>query len=173
MNGVILYKSKYGATKKYANWLSEETRFPMIETTKAKIDQIQKYDVIILGGGIYALGIAGLSFLRKRIGVLQDKKILVFCAGASPYEERAFHEIVEHNMKDKLAGIPCYYCRGAWDMSAMSVVDRNLCKMLRKTVAKKNPNEYEVWEQALMEAGDEKCDWTDKKYIEPILKALY
>lgn len=40
MNGVILYKSKYGATKKYANWLSEETRFPMIETTKAKIDKI-------------------------------------------------------------------------------------------------------------------------------------
>lgn len=54
-------------------------------------------------------------------------------------------------------------------MSAMNVVDRNLCKMLRKAVAKKAPSEYEVWEQALMEAGDEIYDWTDKKYIEPIL----
>ena len=27
MNGVILYQSKYGATKRYAEWLSEETGF--------------------------------------------------------------------------------------------------------------------------------------------------
>ena len=34
MNGVILYQSKYGATKKYADWLSEETGFPCMETKK-------------------------------------------------------------------------------------------------------------------------------------------
>lgn len=28
-------------------------------------------------------------------------------------------------------------------MEAMNVVDRNLCKMLRKEVAKKQPDEYE------------------------------
>ena len=27
MNGIIIYKSKYGATKKYAEWLSEATGF--------------------------------------------------------------------------------------------------------------------------------------------------
>lgn len=122
--------------------------------------------------GIYASGIAGLSFLRKNIDVLKEKKIIVFCNGASPYEEAAFQEIVQHNMKDKLTDIPCFYGRGAWNMDAMNVVDRNLCKMLRKAVAKKNPNEYEVWEKALMEAGDDSCDWTDKKYIEPILEVL-
>lgn len=172
MNGVILYKSKYGAIKKYANWLSEETGYPIVETTKAKINEIQKYDVILLGGGIYASGIAGLSFLKKHIDDLQNKKIIVFCAGASPYEERAIQTVVEHNMKDKLSEIPCIYCRGAWDMDAMNMVDRNLCKLLRKSVAKKDPSDYEVWEQALMEAGDESCDWTDKKYIEPILGEL-
>ena len=34
------------------------------------------------------------------------------------------------------------------------------------------PKDYEVWEQALMAAGDDKCDWTDQKYLEPILAAL-
>ena len=32
MNGIILFQSKYGATKKYAQWLSEETGFPCVET---------------------------------------------------------------------------------------------------------------------------------------------
>ena len=57
-------------------------------------------------------------------------------------------------------------------MEAMNVVDRNLCKMLRKAVAKKQLDEYEVWEKALVAAGDDSCDWTDQKYIEPILDLL-
>lgn len=62
MNGIILYQSKYGATKRYANWISEETGFDCVETKKARIEEIRKYDVIIFGGGLYASGIAGLSF---------------------------------------------------------------------------------------------------------------
>ena len=46
MNGVVLYQSKYGATKKYAEWISEKTGFPVIETKKAKIGDIKKYDNI-------------------------------------------------------------------------------------------------------------------------------
>ncbi|MDD6191279.1 MAG: flavodoxin domain-containing protein [Firmicutes bacterium] len=171
MNSIILYQSKYGATKKYALWLSEETGFACVETKKAKISDVRKYDTVILGGGIYASGIAGLSFLKKNIKELQGKKIIVFCVGASPYEEKAYREIAAHNMKGGLSDIPCYYCRGAWDTEAMSIVDRNLCNLLRKSVAKKDPKDYEVWEQALMAAGDEKCDWTDRKYIVPILEA--
>ncbi len=172
MSGIILYQSKYGATKRYADWLSEETGFRCIETKQASMEEIKQHSTIILGGGIYASGIAGLSFLRKHIKELQGKRIVVFCDGASPYEADAFAQIIARNMKDTLAGIPCFYCRGAWDMDKMNMVDGNLCKMLRKAVMKKDPNEYELWERALMEAGDKKCDWTDKAYIAPILEAI-
>ena len=172
MNGIILYQSKYDATKKYADWISEETGFSFVETKKAVIDDIVKYDTIILGGGIYASGIAGLSFLKKNIKQLSNKKIIVFCCGASPYEESAFQQIKSFNMKDALTNIPLFYCRGSWDMDLMSFKDRTLCNMLRKAVSKKNPNDYEVWEKALIAAGNEKCDWTDKKYIKPIINCL-
>ena len=48
MDGVILYQSKYGAAKKYADWLAEETGYPCMETKKADIKKIEKYDTIIL-----------------------------------------------------------------------------------------------------------------------------
>lgn len=172
MNGVILYQSKYGATKKYAMWLSEETGFSLIETKKARIENIQKFDTIILGGGVYASGIAGLSFLKKNIDTLCNKKIIVFFVGASPYDEVSFSEVAQRNMKNKLAGVPCFYCRGAWAMDAMTIIDRNLCKMLRKAVEKKQPEELENWEKALMDAGNDSCDWTDKEYLKPILDML-
>ena len=37
-----------------------------METKQARISAVREYDTILIGGGIYALGIAGLSFLRSR-----------------------------------------------------------------------------------------------------------
>ena len=145
MNGMILYQSKYGATKKYADWLSKETGFECVETKKANINEVEK---------------------------LSEKKLIVFFCCASPYDEAAMKQIRSHNMKDKLSDIPIFYCRGAWDMDSMSFKDRTLCNLLRKAVAKKDPADYEIWEKAIMEAGENNCDWTDMKYIEPILEYI-
>ena len=169
MSGIVLYQSKYGAAKQYAEWIAEDTGFKCTEAKKADKTELAGYDTIVLCGGIYASGIAGISFLKKNIGKLNGKKLAVFCCGASPFEEKAFEQIRLFNMKDALASISLFYGRGAWDMEAMSFKDRTLCNMLRKAVAKKDPADYEIWEKALMEAGEDKCDWTDRKYIEPLV----
>lgn len=168
--GIILYKSKYGATKKYAEWLKEETDFDCVETKNADIKKVKEYGTIIIGGGIYASGIAGLSFLKKNYVELKNKRVAVFCVGASPYEEEVFNQIVEHNFGDDLKEIPCFYCRGAWDEDAMTFRDRTLCKMLQKSVSKKDPSTYQIWEEALISAFGQKCDWTDKDYLKPIIE---
>lgn len=168
--GIILYQSKYGATRKYAEWLQEATQYECIETKKADIKKVKEYDIIILGGGVYASGIAGLSFLKKNIKYLKDKQIVVFCVGASPYDEKAFDEAKKHNFKNELEYVSCFYCRGKWDEDAMSFADRTLCRMLQKAVEKQDPAAYEPWQKALMCAVGQKCDWTDKKYIDPILE---
>lgn len=170
--GIILYQSKYGATQKYARWLIEETGYDCIETKNAKVSNLQNYEVIILGGGIYASSIAGLKFITKNIDFLKGKKIAVFAVGASPYDEKAIIQIREMHFKDKLSDIPLFYCRGSWDEEKMKFTDRTLCKMLQKAVAKKNPEEYEPWQKALMCAVGQKCDWTDKSYLNPLLKYI-
>lgn len=164
-NGIVIYKSKYGATKKYADWLMEMTGYDCMEIQKATLDVVSQYKTIVLCGGIYASGIAGLSFLKKHFRDLNGKKIAIFCVGASPYNEQAFNEIKKHNLKDELCDIPLFYGRGAWDESRMSFKDRTLCKLLQKTIEKKDPNTYEPWMKALMCAVGKSCDWTDKKYL--------
>ena len=169
-NGIILYQSKYGATKKYVDWLVEETKFEIIVTSKANINKVKQYDFIILAGGIYASGISGLSFLKKNYNDIKDKKIAIFCVGASPYEEKAFKQICEHNLKNDIKDIPMFYGRGAWDEEKMTFKDKTLCKMLQKVVAKQDPKTYEPWQKALMSAVGQKCDWTEKKYLQPLLE---
>ena len=134
MSGIILYKSKYGATKQYAEWIAEETGFSCFQIDKADINEVARKDVIILGGGVYASGIACIPFLKKNIGKLKEKKIIVYACGASPFEESAVETVRQHNFKGNLKGIEFFYCRGSFDMKSMTFADRTLCKMLRKAV---------------------------------------
>ena len=87
MDGIILCRSKYGASAKYAEWLSQETGFKVIDTKKADIKEVEKYDNIVLGGGIYAASIAGAAFLKKNIAALKGKNIYVYCCGMAPYSD--------------------------------------------------------------------------------------
>ena len=65
-----------------------------------------------------------------------------------------------------------FYGRGAWNEEKISFKDRNLCKLLQKAVSNKNPKDYEIWEKALMCAVGQKCDWKDKKYLEPVVNFI-
>jgi len=168
--GVILYQSKYGATKKYAEWLQEATGFDCIETKKAKISDVEKYDVVILGGGVYASGILGFPFLKKHISRLKGKRVAVFCVGASPYDEKAIEAVRKLNFKDELSGVPLFYCRGAWNKDTMKFLDRKLCDMLIMATENQDPSTYEPWQKALMSTSGKNCDWTDRSYLEALIE---
>ncbi len=173
-NGIILYQSKYGATQKYAQWLGEETGFSTIETKRAKLENVLSYDTIILMGGVYASGVAGLSFLKKHFQLLKSKQIFIFAVGASPYDEAAIQQAKAHNLQGEMSELPFFYGRGAWDFKGMTFVHRTLCSMLMKAVAKEDPATHEPWQKALMEAAKTEgaCDWTDKGYLVPVVEAL-
>ena len=170
--GIVLYQSKYGSTEKYARWLAEESGYDIIEVKKAKADTMNGYETVIFCGAVYASGIAGISYLRKNKNALAGKRTAVFCVGASPYDEKAVADVKAQNLKEELKDIPLFYGRGAWDEEGMSLPDRMLCRMLQKAVAKKDPDTYEPWMKALMCAAGQKCDWTDKTYLEPLIGYL-
>ena len=60
--GIIVYQSKYGATKKYAEWLREATGFDMAETPKADGRTIEQYDRIILTGVVAECCVLSTAF---------------------------------------------------------------------------------------------------------------
>ena len=166
--GLILYKSKYGATKKYVDMLSEELDCDIVESENYSKAVFEQYSWIVFAGGIYASGISGLDVLRKNYQQMKSQ-VAIFCVGASPFDEKAFEEIKNHNLKGDLSNIPVFYGRGMWNESKMSLIDRTLCKMLHKAIAKKDPDSCEPWMKALLSATGQNCDWTDRKYLIPLI----
>ena len=51
------------------------------------------------------LELVALNF-RKYQDLLKDKNVIVFCCGASPYEEKAFKQVKDFNMKNISLNVP-------------------------------------------------------------------
>ena len=172
-NILIIYKSKYGAAREYAQLLGKALDTAPVSVDQAKSQMVTSADTIILCGGIYASSIAGLSFLKKNTALLSGKKTAVFAVGASPYDQKTLEELKKRHLSGALEGIPLFYGRGAWNEEIMTVKDKFLCSMLMKVVSKKPAEQCEPWELALKEAMGKKCSWVDEKFLEPLYKYIH
>ena len=77
MSIIVIFKSKYGSTKQYAEWIAQELGCSSVDVNDITIGDLEKYDKIVYGGGLYAEVINGASFLTKNIDKLKDKKIAI------------------------------------------------------------------------------------------------
>ncbi len=171
-NILIIYKSKYGAAREYAQLLGKALNTAPVSIDKARSQTVASADTVILCGGIYAASIAGLAFLKKNAALLKEKQTAVFAVGASPYDQETLEELKKRHLSGVLEGIPLFYGRGAWNEEIMTAKDKFLCSMLMKVVAKKPEDQCAPWELALKEAMGKKCSWVDEKYLEPLYKYI-
>lgn len=171
MNPIVLYKSKYGATKTYADWIAEELNCMAIDAKKIKIEDIMEYDTIIYGGGLYAEIINGVSLLTKNIEKLKDKKIIVYTTGITPLKCREYYDklVLEKNFtKEMLEKIKIYNFMGKMIIDELSLVHKTALKTLKKIMQeKKNPTEME---KLLVELCDADGDFCDKDSIKELLE---
>lgn len=169
---LVLYKSKYGATKKYAQLLKDALPCDVFPIDGYDFRDLVQYDFLILAGGIYASGISCMKYVRKNVQALRHKPGAIFAVGASPFEPEAFEAVKNRNLRDLPLKFPLFYGRGMYDESQMSLKDRTLCKLLRKSLSKKGPSSFEPWMKAFFEAEGKSCDWVDRTYLEPLIAYL-
>ena len=171
MNTIVIYKTKYGATKKYAQWISEELGCEAVDAKKITVDDILKYDTIVYGGGLYAEIINGVHILAKNIDKLKDKKIAIFTTGLTPPDCRDYYDkmVIEKNFKEGLPEIvKVFNYLGKMVVSELSLVHRTALKTLKKIMqGKENPTEME---KLLIELCDADGDFCDREAIGDLIE---
>lgn len=169
MKKVVIYKSKTGFTKKYAEWIAEEIGADIYEEDKTNEEHLLSYDLIVYGGGIYVSGISGVKLLTRNYEKIKDKKLIVFATCLSPIKENTESEIKSLNFTEQQQEkINFFLLRGGFDYKRLSFVDKLLMSILRLMLkSKKNPTPDE---KGMLAVYVKSVDWTNKKYIDPIVK---
>ncbi len=173
MNAVVIYKSRYGSAKQYAEWIAEEIGCDIRNEKETKISDILKYDTIIYGGGLYAEVIAGVTLITKNIHKLKDKKIAVFTTGITPIEYSDYYDkyVLPKNFKNGVAeNVKIFNFLGKMLLSELTPVHRTALKTLKKIMqGKENPTEME---KLLIDLCDVDADLTDRSQIAPLIEYI-
>jgi len=170
MNSIVVYKSKYGSTRNYAQWIAQDLSCEAVDAKKVNADDLTKYDTIIYGGGLYAEVINGVSLITKNIDKFKDKKIIVYSTGITPLNYREYYDklVIEKNFKpEMLSKIKIYNFLGKMVLDELSFAHRTALKGLKKIMSsKENPTEME---KLLIELCDADGDFTDRNAINELL----
>lgn len=168
MKTVVIYKSKTGFAKKYAQWLAEALSADIFEASKANIDKLRDYDTVIYGGGLYAVGINGVKFITRNMDQLKNKKIVVFATGVSPSREYDIEKVRDNNFTaEQQQYIKFFYLRGGFDYSSLTVIDKVLMTFLKWKI--KCKKEHTSDEKGMLAVYNKPVDYTIKKNISEIV----
>ncbi|NLA52964.1 MAG: flavodoxin [Clostridiales bacterium] len=170
----VVYKSKYGSTKKYAQWIAEECQADLFDVSEAGAEKLKGYDTIVYGGAIYASGISGVSVITKNYERLKDKKIIVFTVGiAAVNDEESFLSIIEKNFsKEMISHIKFFHFRGGIDYKNLGMLHKSMLTVLKAASAKAGAKKISDEEIEILVTKKGKLDYTDRKAIEPLLQYL-
>ena len=153
---VIIYESKTGFTKKYANMLAAKTKLKVFPTKE--ISKVNNEEEIIFLGWMKVGKIQGLNKLRKR-------NVKVVCgSGTGRTAEPSIEAVIARN---KIENKEFFYLRGGCrPLKELKGMDRIMLSLFVKMLKSRNDKD-EKTEEAVMiiENG---YDGVEEKNLEPL-----
>ena len=174
MKTLVIYTSQTGFTKRYAEWIADRLQADILnldEAKKQKNEFFNSYDAIIYGGWAMAGNVVKIKWFLTRAANWKEKKLAVFCVGASPHESPEVQTALDNVLDDEQKKyIKAFYLQGGLNYSAMKLPYKLAMKGFAAAVAKtKNPTETE---KAMAEMISHSYDISDEKYITPIVEYI-
>lgn len=173
MRTVVIYKSKTGFTKKYAEWIAEELSADLYHVSNVDTTMLTVYDTVIYGGGLYAVGINGVKLIVHNLDKLKDKKVVVFATGLSPLREEVLSEVKDRNFtSEQQKFIRFFYLRGGFNYQKLNFLDRILMTLMKTSIKWKVKRKRTLTpdERGMLEVFDKPADFTKRNKIDEIIR---
>jgi menaquinone-dependent protoporphyrinogen IX oxidase len=118
MKTLIIYKSKTGNTKAYAEDIAKKIGGEVIPLKNFKASKAKDYDTIVFGGWVLGGTIQGLNKFLEHYNDFKDKNLIVFSVGLSVPTQEGRSILIEQNLLD-MYHIRFYQLRGSFDMKKL------------------------------------------------------
>ena len=135
MKGLVVFGSKYGTTREYAEALAKDLNFKCYSYDEVNDEIINSYDYIIYGGGLYAGAVLGLSKTIKKINNFKDKKIIIFTVGLANPQDKDNIRTIRNNIKKQIpeevySEEKIFHFRGGIDYGKLSFIHKTMMTLL-------------------------------------------
>ena len=172
---IIIYGSKYGSTRKYAEELSKRTG---IEAVKySDIEDINKYGTVIYLGALYAGSVLGLEKTLNKLRDINNKKVIIATVGLADPNDEENRKGIKENIKSQIYDCIYYrskifFLRGAIDYSKLNLKHKTMMAFIKRKLKAMDEGEMTAEIRAVVETYGKNVDYVDFDALNPIIDEI-
>lgn len=173
----VVYASKYGSTKQYAQWIAEELSADLFESDKIPINELKEFDTIIYGGRLYAGTIKGINLIIKNFELIKNKNLIIFTCGlADPTHEENL-KALNNNFKkifkeDMITKIKFFHFRGNINYKKLTFTHKIMMSLLKFSINKKDPQTLTEENKEFLKTYGKEVVFANKLTIAPLIEFI-
>ena len=170
---LIIYGSRYGSARRYAERLAEMTGLEAVEYKAVK--DLGDYDRIVYLGSLYAGGVTGL---KQTVGKMSpQQELIVATVGLADPTDAANVAHIRQSIKDQIPAhfydeSRLFHLRGAIDYTKLNLKYRLMMSLLAKKVAKLSEEQQNAETRAMLETYGKQVDFVDFSSLQPIVDKI-
>jgi len=168
MKTIVVYKSRYGETARYAQWIADRLNCPCKPTRKA--GSLKDYDVVVFGSPVYRGRPLARHWLQRHVKPTQ--KVFIFMVGLTdPRDGEAYADVARHYGKRLLSQARFFSMRGGLRMKRLKVMDRGTISGLSRMIERRGRIESSN-EAVILKAMDQDVVYTDIAHTRDLVDAI-
>ena len=177
MEGIVIYGSRYGSAKTYAEALAQRTGFEL--RPYQSVGELDEYDAIAYVGAIYAGSVTGMKATLSKLadGKAAGKRIAIATVGLTDTDDPDTVKRIEAGMRsqlpeDVIEAASLYHLRGAIDYTKLGLGHRAMMWLLRRTARKMDESERSSEMQAVMDSYGKSVSYVNTDLVAQIADEL-
>lgn len=175
MAGIVIYGSKYGTGKQYAEELAKRTGLTAVPYDA--VDDVNKYEVIAYIGSLYAGGVVGMKQTFAKLASCEGRTLVIATVGLADPTDAENVANIEANMRRQLPkavydAAHIFHLRGGIDYTTLGLTHKGMMALLVRK-AKGLPEEKKNAEvRAMIETYGKQVSFVDFATLEPLIAVL-
>jgi menaquinone-dependent protoporphyrinogen IX oxidase len=172
---IIIYDSRYGHTKKYAQWLAEELNASICEIKNTNATTWNDYSTFVFGSSLYAGRSKAALTIVKHFKQLRDKKVVLFTCGVADVTKesnlvninKALDKVITSEIRSRTA---IFHLRGGIDYANLNFIHKAMMKMVYSQLSKKPDSELTDENRDVLATYGQTVDFSNKEMLAPIIQ---
>ncbi len=172
-NSAVIYKSKYGASRRYAEWIAGGCGADLYDADEFPPGSFNRYDNIVCLGGIYGSRTAGISIIKRNRDNLDGKKVAVAAVGLAEDNEKTREDILNKNFRQDIKSkINFFMLPGAFDFNGLDLKDKILMSLLKFFIKWRKKEKLDPQARRMLGLYERPADFTSRESALPVINFL-
>ena len=169
---LVIYAGRHGTTKRYAEWIAGAVGAELLPLRDVRPAMLENYDTVVFGAAVYSGRITGVEFIKAYLETLKKHGLILFTVGLTmPGDDASFQSMLSRNLtREEMEGVSAYYFLGAIYYKELKQAERIKMWILKTSL--KNKTARSRVESDILESYNGKLDYSNRKYIRPLVDEL-